>query len=293
MSIDDEEELKHPSYGLASITRTSGGPRRLFGSSLDNHYTTFRINISPAVWKRSPYGDRFYGPLRGEMIEIELSSQQFADFITTHNIGCGIPCTIRYFDGAAVDAPPEAKTQAENIKAEFTKKFDDYTARDKQSQAAVAEIKALTAKLPKAAQRRIEIGLEIISEYQSANAKYALERFDEATQQITSAAKAEVDAFTSHVIQMAGLEAIAEGRVPKALSGAVAPMAEGGGGPTTSESTCRSRESVAGNVCMFALACQAGECVGGSTRHECYDGCGACDGCGVFLALDARADVAP
>ena len=50
-----------------------------------------------------------------------------------------------------------------------------------------------------------------------SNAPFVLEQFTESTEKIVVQAKAEVEAFASHAVQVAGLEALSQGRVPQTL----------------------------------------------------------------------------
>ena len=50
-----------------------------------------------------------------------------------------------------------------------------------------------------------------------SNIPFVVKQFQEATTRITTAAKAEVDAFVTGVVRAAGLQSIAEGRLPPLL----------------------------------------------------------------------------
>jgi hypothetical protein len=205
---DDEFEREHPSYGLVHISRiTSTGAVRLFGSPLAHHYGTIRISVGSARWQHGLHHDRYFGGLTGEHVEIEMSAAQFADMITSLNIGGGTPCTIRRLAGVHIPNPPDHATEAEGSIDKYKAKARTYRKK----------IEDLTSKLSTKVKDEIRIALDVIEDQLGSNVPFVLKQFQEATTKITTAAKAEVDSFVSHVVRAAGLEAIAEGRLPSLL----------------------------------------------------------------------------
>jgi hypothetical protein len=215
MLPDDEFEREHESYGILHISRTSGGSGtvRLFGSPLATHYGTIRLTISKGKWIHGLHHDRFYG-MSKEFIEVEMSAAQFADAITSLNIGSGTPCTIRYVGGERVPDPPDHATEAEHIRDNFEKSVDKYTAKAHEYRKVIEK---LTSKLPTKAKDQIRVALDVIEDQLASNVPFVVKQFQEATTRITTAAKAEVDAFVTGVVRAAGLQSIAEGRLPSLL----------------------------------------------------------------------------
>lgn len=219
MTDDDDHgnfERVHPSYGIVRISRTTGGPGalRLFGSPLAAHYGTIRLTIGAARWIHDGHRDTYYGNLRGEHIEIEMSAAQFADMITSLNVGSGTPCTIRHLAGTSIPPPPDDATEAEHIRDSFEGSLNKYRAK---AHTYRKEIEKLTGKLPVKVQNEIRIALDVIEDQLTANVPFIVKQFQEATSKITTAAKAEVDAFVTGVVRAAGLEAIAGGKLPALL----------------------------------------------------------------------------
>lgn len=216
MLPDDEFERAHPSYGLITISRMTGGSgaKRLFGSPLARHYGTIRLSIGSATWVHGLHHDRYHGGLRGEHIEIEMSAAQFADMITSLNVGCGTPCTVRYIGGEAVPDPPDHATEAEHIRDNFENSLDKYKEKARTYR---KKIEGLTSKLSEKARNEIRIALDVIEDQLASNVPFVVQQFQEATTKVATAAKAEVEAFVSHAIRAAGLDAIAEGKLPSLL----------------------------------------------------------------------------
>jgi len=215
MMPDDEFEREHPSYGILHISRTSGGTSaiRLFGSPLATHYGTIRLTISKGKWIHGLNHDRYYG-MNKDFIEVEMSAAQFADAITSLNMGSGTPCTIRYVDGERVAAPPVHATEAEHIRDNFEGTLDKYKAKARTYRKRIEE---LASKLSTKAREEIRIALDVMEQQLASNVPFVVEQFQEATSRITTSAKAEVDAFVTGVVRAAGLQSIAEGRLPSLL----------------------------------------------------------------------------
>lgn len=215
MLPDDEFEREHPSYGILHISRTSGGTSaiRLFGSPLATHYGTIRLTISKGKWSHGLHYDRYFG-MNKEFIEIEMSAAQFADAITSLNIGSGTPCTIRYVDGKRVENPPEHATEAEHIRENFEGSLDKYKEKARTYRKKIEE---LTGKLSAKAKEEIRVALDVMEQQLGSNVPFVVKQFQEATTRITTAAKAEVEAFVTGVVRAAGLQSIAEGRLPSLL----------------------------------------------------------------------------
>lgn len=217
MLPDDEFEREHPSYGVLHIARTMGGGSnvRLFGSPLATHYGTIHLSISRGTWSHGLHYDRYFGTNK-EFIEIEMSAAQFADAITSLNIGSGTPCTIRRVGAERIPGPPDHATEAEHIRDNFENSLGKFAAKAHEYRKRIEE---LTSKLSQKAKDEIRIALDVIEHQLTSNVPFVVKQFQEASTKIVTAAKAEVEAFVSHAVRAAGLAAIAEGRLPSLLSG--------------------------------------------------------------------------
>jgi DNA-binding transcriptional ArsR family regulator len=217
MLPDDEFEREHESYGVLHISRGhSTGAVRLFGSPLATHYTTIRLSISKGKWIHGLNQDRFFG-MSKDHIEVEMSAAQFADAITSLNIGSGTPCTVRYIAGKRIPDPPNHLTEAEYIRENFEGTLDRYKAHAREAR---KRIEGLVGKLGAKAKDEIRIALDVMEQQLASNVPFVVKQFQEATTRITTSAKAEVEAFVTHAVRAAGLAAIAEGRLPSLLPAA-------------------------------------------------------------------------
>ena len=206
---------RHASYGMVGFSRTNGNSRRLFGSALKSHYSTIRMKITPAIMEHDLHADQYFTAGNSAVIEIELSATQFAEAITSMNIGDGVPCTIRRLNGKLIDDPPDIETEVERIKSEFEGDLTNMITAMKERR---ADIEKLTAKLPEKAKRDIHIALDVILQQVTSNVPFIMEQFNEASDRVVTSAKRDIEAFALHALHMAGLDAIADGRVPKQLA---------------------------------------------------------------------------
>ena len=83
MSRDDAEYSTHESYVKVGLCRTMYGGRgaRLFGSPISHHNTIY-LRVVRCEYKRRLAHDGYHGTGE-ELLEIELSPEQFATMITT------------------------------------------------------------------------------------------------------------------------------------------------------------------------------------------------------------------
>lgn len=83
----------HPAWGLIGASRVSSSPpgAALFDSDIQHqHYVVVRL--SRATRKRDLGHDWQHGA--EQLIEVAMSEAQWASFVSTMNVGQGVPCTI-------------------------------------------------------------------------------------------------------------------------------------------------------------------------------------------------------
>jgi hypothetical protein len=198
----------HPSYGMIGVSRVSGNTGPLFGSSLDNHFTSFRIRIFHGVRNTTMSEESFYGVSnRLPIIEIELSAVQFMEFITNSNIGDGVPCTIRRLGLEKVPEPPLQDLERNRIKNNFKDRVGSLFSK----LAGIEEsLKTLLKKKTITKTDKVEIAdsVSAVRREVESNLPYMMEIFDEATNDSISAARIEVDAFVTTTLTRLGLERV-------------------------------------------------------------------------------------
>ena len=120
--MDENKIIKHSSFGNLSISRSFGGKRHLYGSSIE-HSNFITLRISHSELHRHLKQDWYHAT--APIVEVTLSQAQFAEAITSLNMGDGVPVTINYTekDGRAEPTPFESKY--DTFKEEFSYHIDE------------------------------------------------------------------------------------------------------------------------------------------------------------------------
>jgi len=201
LKSDGETVEKHPSYGMISFSRISGGHDNLFGSSI-SHQNHVELRIFRGRRGRNINTDWYFAD-SSPLISVKLSSTQFAELITTMNIGSGVPCTLHHADGEMMPECPE-RHQRQEVQDEFKSDMQKVTA---DLQSATKQLDKLLE--PGAIKKSDIINLSeclnrAIQEL-ACNVPFAQECFDEACDKTVSEAKGEIDAaFVSTVNRLGG-----------------------------------------------------------------------------------------
>jgi len=197
--MEDFKTFKHESYGVIEIGRCqSSGEVPLFGSSI-LHHNYIRVSIKTADFDRGLNRDWIHGDK--PIVDFIMSPTQFADAITSLNVGGGTPITLEYIAGdtkSSREAPPfESKTRTFNKEfdvqcKELAKRFDD------------------TLKLAEDthAQKRLITEIQMLRQEIASNFPFINKSFTEQMEHTVKEAKGEVEAFVTHAVQSYGLEAI-------------------------------------------------------------------------------------
>jgi hypothetical protein len=204
----NREREKHPSYAMVGISRQTSTGTDLFGSDI-KHHELICFTIREADKVRDLNRDWYHG---GKTItEITMSPAQFAEMITTLNVGFGVPCTLNVREGVPVEEIPVQNTLEDDIEHDIKESMQELSDRlHKLSEAA----KVLEEKGPvKAADKKAAIAAlnSVIQEVQS-NIPWIEETTKESCEKTVSRAKAEVDAMAVRVINTLGKKAIEEAK---------------------------------------------------------------------------------
>ena len=201
---NDVHVSKHPSYGLARFSRISGGHRALFGSSIQSQQTII-LTISRAEHDRSLNKDWYHS--KGELIEIEMSNNQFAELMTSFNMGSGIPVTIKHINHEMYpDAPFQAK--GDIFSAEFQKQMHNYGVEMKKTIETATDILTNKANIGKGDRDVILKSLDRLVTHVTNSIPFVADQFREQMDKTVVEAKSEVEAFIEHKIRSTGMEAL-------------------------------------------------------------------------------------
>lgn len=206
------EKQEHESYGMIGLSNVScGGGVSLFGSSI-KHDRVIRLRIKRADVERDLHREWYYG--HESIVEVELSSSQFAEFITTPNVGDGIPCTIRYVEGKQMEDPPY-RGQNEIFNNELQKDFADAMSDADGLITDVREV--LNSKGPMKVTEKKELlsKLDKLVQHIKSNMPFLHKQFTRSMDKTVTAAKAEIESFYTSTIMKMGKKALESGYKPE------------------------------------------------------------------------------
>ena len=201
---------RHPAYGMVSVSRVHGGRESLFGSSIQHSdFVTVRISTGERV--RNLNRDWYHDD--SVLLEFEMSPAQWAELITTMNIGCGTPCTLRsYRDGDKLVRP--SYPDFTDVRSEIRDEFEQHTERvstilDKAYEATEQLLQA--GKAPTKGQMKELLGL-IFNARQDigSNMPFVTKQFHEQMDKTMVEAKAEIEQFVTRMVQETGLQALSD-----------------------------------------------------------------------------------
>jgi len=195
----------HPSYGLARFTRGSsarGIP--LFGSSIQNKHT-ITLDIFRAEHKRDLSNDWYDS--KENLIQIEMSQNQFAELLTNMNHGEGVPVTIRHINLERYPEPPFI-AKADLFKGEFANKMHNHSVDLKRGLEKTVDILQSKTTISKGDRELILKEISTVFSMLESSIPFTNNQFIEAIEQTVTEAKSEIEAFVENKIRSAGLEAL-------------------------------------------------------------------------------------
>lgn len=190
-------KTSHPSYGTLAFSRRTGGATPLFGSSIEHRdtiaMTLYHANITRGLHSDSIYGDK-------KIAEVEMSYSQFAEAITSMNMGSGVPVTIRWTekDGRipTCDFVSKREQFADEFKEHVNKAMDDSQNLIKEVWDLFNQKKTLT----KADEETILSKLSKLSMDIGCNMDFIADQFNEQMDKTVMEAKGEIEAFCQNKV---------------------------------------------------------------------------------------------
>lgn len=201
-------KTSHPSYGtLAFSRRTGGSSTPLFGSSIEHRYTIAMVLYHADITRGLHY-DSIYG--NKKIAEVEMSYSQFAEAITSMNMGTGVPVTIRWteMDGRIPEC--DFVNKREQFADEFKEKRKETTMASKQIIKDVTKLFNQKKTLTKADKQEILSKLSELSMEIGCNMDFIVDQFNEQMDKTIMEAKGEIESFCQNKINSIASAAIVE-----------------------------------------------------------------------------------
>ncbi len=198
----DEERTQHPSFGTIQLNRTTSSPGAALFNSPMRHGRFVTITIARASLGRAYHTDWIHP--EEELIEVQLSQHQWAEFVSSFGVGEGVPCTISCVGRERMPEVPDIglkETFEAEVKAAIAGLVEKVTGFRK-------EVAALMDKprLVKADRDRLRSLADAIEIEIGSNIPFLQAKFEEAMGKTVGVAKAEVLAHVASVVRMVGLK---------------------------------------------------------------------------------------
>lgn len=213
----------HPAFGMARFSRISCGGTgesmegaRLYGSQV-RHGTVICLEILRGELERSLAHD--WNHSGDSLIEVHMSTAQFAALVGAMNYGEGVPVTLQYVLGRRMPDLPPLPNLPELAQEDFSETMRKMLDRLSEME---AEIEANSAKLGKKKTEELKIDLGCVRETITGGLPFLRKQFYKSLCHITADAKAEMDSTAALFTQRIG-EAVLDGRIPTALADGLAP----------------------------------------------------------------------
>lgn len=214
MAVFDNEREEHPSYGMLGFSRvTRGGKCNLFGTSI-THRDTIRLTLKRGAVRRDLNQD-WYSATEN-LFEVEMSYNQFAELITSLNMGEGIPVTIRYLGYDQVEDPPIV-----DKKEQHRSEFDALVKKSYQQCQDIIDrvMNTLNSKSSFNKKEREELlsSLMQLSHNIGSNQSFQLAQFQEQMDKTVTEAKGEIESFVQNKMLVLAQQKLVE-TSPSALT---------------------------------------------------------------------------
>jgi hypothetical protein len=197
-----ETKYEHPAYGMIGASRVSGGTM-LYGSDFQ-HNSFIRITVRESYLKRGLSTDWPHG--HDELIELDVSEAQWAQFVSAMNVGFGVQCTLRHVQGEFRPGLPKPASRVDQFageaKAKLTRALDELTALH----SAIDELK-LSEKQKNALKSHVQQARQQFT----SNLPFVLQQFKEHMEETVHKARTEVNAYAVHALMKTGLAALPDG----------------------------------------------------------------------------------
>ena len=202
-------KTSHPSYGSLAFSRRTGGATPLFGSSIE-HRDTIAMTLYHADITRGLHSDSIYG--NKKIIEVEMSYSQFAEAITSMNMGSGVPVTIRWTEKDGHVPACDFVSKREQFADEFKEKRKEVTMESQQIIKDVTELFNQKKTLTKSDKQEILSKLNKLSMEIGCNMDFIADQFNEQMDKTVMEAKGEIESFCQNKINSIASAALVEHR---------------------------------------------------------------------------------
>lgn len=184
----------HPAWGLIGASRVSSGGRgaTLFDSDIQHQHFVM-VRLSRAERRRNLMHDYKHGS--EQIVEIAMSEAQWASFVSTMNVGQGVPCTIESIGRKqvpGVEYEPRLAVSMEEV-------------QDAATQALKQIQEALDDYLDHKTVKKLRT-LEMLIRNAPANMRFAADSLSEHAENVVQRARADIEAMVVSKAEQLGID---------------------------------------------------------------------------------------
>lgn len=205
---------RHPSYAQLGFYRVTGGRATpLYGSSL-NHRDTIMMRLKTSHMRRKYNEDHYYGD--DLLFECEMSYTQFAELISSMNVGDGVPVTLKYVRGEGEIEPCPFNKGFYNVKQQFVNEFKETL--DSSNEDVNNLLNELYSRFkdsrPIGKKEREEIlkKLRVITAKLNSNPEFVSNQFIRFMEDVVKDSKGEIEAFTENKVRSIAQQSLVQQR---------------------------------------------------------------------------------
>ena len=206
-SVLGDIEERHPAYAQMSFSRQSGGYSNLFGSAI-KHQETIVLSIHPSVKLTSEYSEKYFSR-NMPYIEVRMSQSQFAQAITSMNMGSGVPVTLEGLRGKVLPKCEE-RTVSEIANDGLAQKMKKFADKISKGEFRVNEILSKKGNIKVGERKEIKNIYSMLMQDLRSNIPFLHTCMIEAYDKTAQSTKADIEAFYSNAIMRMGLEVLEE-----------------------------------------------------------------------------------
>lgn len=186
------ESATHPCFGQIMVSRVSSAKSVLYDSEFE-HRDTLKITINTSRLHRTLSSNYHFAQDR--LIEVEMSEAQWATMVSSPNVGGGVPCTLRGFNGQQIPGLPKPIRDREKFSFEFDEKVQSVLNQVQAIESAIDE-----AKLSATAKKAIERQLETLRSKINDSIPFVAERFAQHMETTVEKAKTEINSYATQTL---------------------------------------------------------------------------------------------
>lgn len=202
---DDDYKYSHPSYGMISVSRyTGGGGDPMFGSEVESN-GGIRIAIHEANVEQS-LGRNWYHSNK-LITEIRMTPVQYAEMISNPNTQ-GVPCTVAFTQDLGHIEYKGINTVTEHVESKIDSKVTELKSRISTIDKQVSDILTQKGTLKKADKDQIRSLVSKMVVDLCSNMEFYEKSLKESIDRTKMEAKTEIESYLTNAIARIGAKAL-------------------------------------------------------------------------------------